>query len=51
MKKRYVSPTIKVVRMMQVNVVCASGYDELENSSLSIFDEEQDNITQQDDIW
>ena len=51
MKKRYVSPAIEVERLLQADIVCASGYDELEENSLDIFDQEQDQITQPGGIW
>ena len=49
MKKRYMSPAIEVERLLQVGIVCASGYDELEEKPLDIF--EQDQITQPGGIW
>ena len=51
MKKRYMSPAIEVVSLLQADIVCASGYDKQEEVSLEIFVQEQEQIALPDLIW
>jgi hypothetical protein len=50
MKKEYTKPTMRVVKIQQHRMLCASPYDGLQ-SPVSTYDDPEDVIEDKNDIW
>jgi len=50
MKKQYMKPTMRVVKIQQTQMLCGSPYDDIK-SPLDTYDDTEDVITDKGSIW
>ena len=50
MKKEYIQPTMHVVKIQQHRMLCGSPYNDVK-TPVSVYDDDEDAITDKNDIW
>ena len=49
MKKQYMKPAMRVVRIQQQHIICSSPYDQQGSKSLQMYDDTE--INSEGDVW
>ena len=49
MKKQYMKPTMRVVKIQQQHIICGSPYNQQDGKSLQVYEDTE--IESEDEVW